>query len=753
MPRNSISRDVLLCACLAAATAAVYLFGGISRANFVYFDDGKYVYADSGGGYVEKNPHVCAGLTWDSVGWAFTSMEQANWHPLTWLSHMLDVTLFGLWPGGHHLTNLLLHCVNAVLVFLVMRSLSEVVWPSAAVAAFFALHPLHVESVAWVAERKDVLSTFLGLLALGAYAAYARRPMSRGQVLWTVAATAWVALVWLIAYARAIEPLLHLQPTPSGVPLGSALSSAALLTLPALAVYGYVSWRLLLVIVALAVGLMAKPMLVTLPFVCLLLDYWPLGRVPALGWPGEARAESQPTRKAGPQPSARRLRRARRGGAAAAAQAASPARAPSPLATLGYLVLEKLPLILLVVASSMVTYAAQQRGGAVVPAAKLPFLPDRIEIVLTAYVRYLGKTLWPAGLASLYPLPLPGHGPHLAAVLAAVGLLVISVAVVWAARHGRRYLAVGWLWYLGTLVPVIGLIQIGDRSLADRYTYLPSLGLFIMAAWGAAEVAGPWPRSRPVLACLTAGLLLACMLLTARQVGYWATSEALFRHTLDVTTDNRITHNNLGNILTWRARDLHDSVRSEAIEQYHLALKIDPNYAEAYNNLGNTLKECNRPNEAIEQYLKAIEADPNYPQAHCNLGNSLVARGQLDKALDEYETSLRLGNAEAAPNLVRVLVHLARIRAAAPNAAQRNGAQAVRLAQRACQLAVGQDLVEAADTLAMAYAEAGSFDQATATAGEAVRLALTIERNDMAEAIRGRRALYEAHRPFRLPAQ
>jgi tetratricopeptide (TPR) repeat protein len=761
MPGNSPVRDLLLCCCLAAATAAVYLFGGISHADFVYFDDGKYVYFNGGGGYIEQNPRVCAGLTPDSVRWAFHSMEQANWHPLTWLSHMLDVTMFGLWAGGHHLTSLVLHCANAVLLFLVLKSLSGAVWPSAAVAALFALHPLHVESAAWVAERKDVLSTLFGLLALGAYAAYARRPMSAGRTLQTGALSGWVALVWLAAYFWAIEPVLYPQPVPSGLPLAPTLWVAAALTLPALVAYGYLSWRYLLVIAGLAVGLMAKPMLVTLPFVCLLLDYWPLGRVPAIRWPRGPRPEPQPRRVASHAPP-RRSRKARRGNAA---RTAPPAQEPSPLAAVGLLVLEKLPLFLLAAASCVVTYIAQQRSGAVVPAANLPFFPQRIENVLTAYVRYLGKTLWPEGLASLYPLR--GENLHAGAALAAAALLVaISAAVAWAARRGRRYLAVGWLWYLGMLVPVIGLVQVGDQSMADRYTYLPSVGLFVMAAWGTAEATARWPQRRLLLACLAVVVLLPCMVLTARQVGYWADSETLFRRTLSVTTDNPITHNNLGNILTWRGRDLHDSVRREAVQQYLRAIQIDPNYAEPYNNLGNTLKECNRVDEAIEQYRKAIQANPNYFEALCSLAYELASHGgrqeaagkygeavaHFGEAVAHYEKAIRVKPDDPLPknNLLVVLLHLARIRAAAPDAAQRDGNEAVRLAQRACQLAGGQN-PELLDTLAMAYAEAGSFDQAAATAHEAIRLASAAGHNELAEGTRSRLALYVAHRPYRLP--
>jgi tetratricopeptide (TPR) repeat protein len=762
-------------------TAAVYLCGGIYRAKFVYFDDGKYVYFNGGGGYVEQNRHVCAGLTRDSARWAFTSMEEANWHPLTWLSHMLDVTLFGLWAGGHHLTSLALHCANAVLVFLVLRSLSApcsaavptagagetpapqagcgqsrsgAVWPSAAVAALFALHPLHVESVAWVAERKDVLSTFLGLLTLLAYASYARHAMAE----------------------KGDSP--HLCEAPSG-------PFRQMGTVP----FFRPSRRYLLVIVGLALGLMAKPMLVTLPFVCLLLDYWPLGRLGPSG--ATAAGPNPPSQKDRSDPSSRGApsKKSRRRSARAPAAPRRPAAgsaAPPPARTLRQrafrLVAEKAPLLALAAASCVVTYIAQQGSAAIVHLEALS-LAERLENVLTAYVRYLGKTLWPAGLASLYPLR--GENLHALTALAAAALLVaVSAAVVLAARHGRRYLAVGWFWYLGTLVPVIGLVQVGEQSMADRYTYLPSLGLFIMAAWGAADVTARWRHRRLALVLLAQAVLLPCMILTARQAAFWADSETLFRHTLSVTTNNRIAHNNLGNILTWRGAELHDMARTEAIEQYRRAVEIDSRYAEAYNNLGNTLQECNRLGEAVRQYRKAIGAKADYPEAHNNLGNALLRLGQVPEAIEHYEAAIRLkpaypeahfglGNAwykmgqvpeaiehyeaavrlrpdylQARNNLVLVLNRLAAIRAAAPEAAQRDGAQAVRLAQRACQLAGGQN-PELLDTLAAAYAEAGSFDQAVATAREAIRLASAAGRGDLAAQIGSRLALYEVHRPCR----
>ena len=356
-----MGRDLGVILVLVVAIAAVY--GETVFHDFINYDDPAYV---------TENPRVQRGLTWENVVWAFTTTEQYNWHPLTWLSHALDCELFGLRrPGGHHLHNLLLHVFNSALLYLVLKRMTAAPWRSAAVAALFALHPLHVESVAWVAERKDVLSTLFWMLMLGAYAWYAARP-------------------------------------------------------------GF--WRYLPVVVFLALGLMAKPMLVTAPFLLLLLDYWPLGR-----WRWEVRAV--------------------------------------------WLVLEKVPLFILMIISSVVTFIAQQRGGAMVPVDILP-VTRRVEGALIAYVAYLGKAIWPSHLAVFYPYP--ASVPWWQWVGAAVILTALTALAVWAGRR-QRYVAAGWFWYLGTLAPVIGLVQVGQQAMADRYTYMPYVGLFVAAVWGVAD--------------------------------------------------------------------------------------------------------------------------------------------------------------------------------------------------------------------------------------------------------------------------
>ena len=386
-------RTLWICCGLIAATVAAYW--SVGSADFVVFDDRDYVY---------ENPHVREGLNWDSAAWALTTVRQSNWHPLTWWSLMLDVQLFGVSSRAMHLVNLGLHLGSSIVLLLALRQMTGSVWRSGMVAALFALHPLHVESVAWVAERKDVLSTLLGMLALWAYVGYAQRP--------------------------------------GGLRYG-------------------------LVLTLLALGLMAKPMLVTLPFVFLLLDYWPLGRFSP--W---AEASSATPRSATAHSTRRQVRKRRRG--------KSPRR--SALRRVRGPLIEKLPFLALVAVSCRITYEVAQSGGAMRPMESMSFLA-RFSNAGAAYVLYIVKMLWPANLSVYYPLP---DEPRLALGLAAWMLLAgLTAGVVLAARHGRKYLAVGWLWYLGTLVPVIGFVQVGEQSMADRYSYLPLAGLFLAATWGA----------------------------------------------------------------------------------------------------------------------------------------------------------------------------------------------------------------------------------------------------------------------------
>jgi tetratricopeptide (TPR) repeat protein len=495
------------------------VFGRVAGNKFVDYDDP---------GYVTENRHVRAGLTFETAAWAFRTGQQSNWHPLTWLSHALDCQLFGPDPAGHHLVSLALHALNAVLLLLALHRMTGALWRSGMVAALFALHPLHVESVAWAAERKDVLSTLFLMLILLAYARHAARPKTA---------------------TRLLVPLLF------------------------------------------ALGLMAKPMLVTLPFVLLLLDFWPLAR-----WGGGAageRASWLPPRR---------------------------------------LVVEKLPLFALAAVSSVVTWLAQQRGGAMAPLDLLP-LGVRLENAVVAYVTYLAKTIWPAGLGVLYPI-----APSLPAwkVVGACAVLAAITAAVVAAARRAPYLVTGWFWYAGTLVPVIGIVQVGLQSGADRYTYVPLVGVFVMLAWGLPDLLRNVRHRQAVLACAAVLVLTGCSALTWRQVAFWRDSATLFGHTLLVTTDNYVVHNNFGGALMREGRV------DEAIAHFEEARRIRPDYAATLSNLGVAVQGKGRIGEAIELYREALKARPEHLEAWLNLGNALGKSGDVEGGLAAFREAERL---------------------------------------------------------------------------------------------------------------
>jgi Tfp pilus assembly protein PilF len=520
--------------------------------------------------YISENPQVAAGLTWQGLVWAFTTGHADNWHPLTWLSHMLDVQLFGVTPGPHHLTNVVLHIANTLLLFGLLHRMTGQVGRSAVVAGLFGVHPLHVESVAWVAERKDVLSTLFGLLTLWGYVAYVRQPR--------------VA-------------------------------------------------RYLVVVLLLALGLMAKPMLVTLPFVLLLLDFWPLGRLA--------------------------------GGAGTAGRPESAALI-DPRSALK-VVWEKVPLLGLTLASSIVTFVAQQRGGAVIGFEVLP-LGQRVANALVSYVAYIGKMLWPTRLAVIYPYP---HSLPIWWVIGSLlGLIGVSVLVIRAARRAP-YLPVGWLWYLGTLVPVIGLVQVGIQSMAaDRYTYVPLIGLFIILAWGIPDLLTRWSY-RHIALPIGAGLVLvACSITASVQVQYWKNRTALWERAVDVTKGNYLAHNNLGNVLAQMGKT------DEAIAHYAEALRIKPGLAEAHNNLGFTLAGRGRADEAMTHYAEALRIKPDYVEARSNLGVALATQGRVDEAIQELREALRMApnDAEVHANLAEMFVRKGQVTESA-----RHYSEAIRL--------------------------------------------------------------------------
>ena len=525
---------------LALATVATYW--PATRCGFVNFDDDLYV---------TENHYVQSGVAWETVKWAFANPVASNWHPLMVLSHALDFELFGAKPWGHHLTSVLLHATNAALLFLLLRALTGALWRSATVAALFAWHPAHVESVAWVAERKDVLSAFFGLLALLFYVRYARgRSSSDG---------------------------------------GTAEHRAFGLD------YG-------LVFMFLAFGLMSKPMLVTWPFVMLLLDWWPLRRFAARG----------------------------------------------SRTSILRLILEKAPFLILVAAASIVTLLVQDRTSALALTDELP-LAARAGNALVSCCRYLGKLLWPSNLAVFYPHP--GHWPAGQVVLAASVLASIT-AVCLLLRRRHPFLLLGWLWYCGTLVPVLGLVQAGEQAMADRYTYLPSIGISLSSIWAVHELTRGWRHREAPLFLVGCLILGSCLAVTWRQLGYWKDSEALFRHALAATDHNYLAHNNLGAALN------DPSQADEAAWQFREALRLKPGYARAHNNLGLTLLKKSQLDEAISQFRSAVRSKPDFASAHKNLGIALHREGRSEEAIAELQKTLELKPeyAEAHYNLGTILI-------------------------------------------------------------------------------------------------
>jgi Flp pilus assembly protein TadD len=502
----------------------IALYSPVLRCDFINMDDPDCV---------TENLHVQNGINRESLMWAFQNTDQhAYWIPITWLSHMLACQFFGLAPWGHHLLNVLLHAANTALVFLLLRRLTGTFWRSIFVAALFGLHPMLVESVAWVTERKDVLSTFFGLLALIFYARYAK------------------------AESNGFFPSSILHP----------LSSPAYC----------------LSFGCLALGLMSKPMLVTWPFVMLLLDYWPLERF------GQVRIQR--------------------------------------------LVIEKTPFLLIAAIAGIVTYQVQKHGGTVIPFDRLP-IGARCENALISYCRYLGKLFWPAHLAVFYPHPI--YWP-LWEVLGATILLVGISMFAWLMRRSRPFMLMGWLWFCGTLVPVIGLVQAGGQAMADRFAYIPSLGLFIMVIWGGYELTRRQESRTLALSAAGVAALILCSGLTWQQLGYWRNSVTLMQHALSVTRNNCVAHNILGYTLQKKGRI------DEAISQYQEAIQIRPEYAEAHYNLGVALFEKGQIDEAINQFDQAVHLNPYDAGAFNNFGSALYSKGRIDEAISKFQESMRL---------------------------------------------------------------------------------------------------------------
>ena len=524
----------LVCAFLVLLIVLVYW--PLRSHTFVKYDDDKYV---------TENRNVNSGLSLENIKWAFTTSHASNWHPLTWLSHMLDCEIFGQSYGAHHLVNLTFHIANTLLLFIVFHRMTKSPLASVFIAALFALHPLHVESVAWIAERKDLLSTFF-----------------------------WILTMW--AYARYVG-----QPKPA---------------------------TYLLTFLFFALGLMAKPMLVTLPFVLLLLDYWPLERFELDG---------------------------------------------DFLKRFGRLVFEKLPFFVLSVTSSVVTFFVQRAGGSMV--AMESFDPGiRIGNAAVSYIQYIGKMFWPVKLAVLYPHTGAKFSMPSGWICAAI-VLLLTVCFIYLGQR-RKYFTVGWLWYLGTLVPVIGLVQVGVQAMADRYTYIPLTGLFVIIVFAAAEFIGQIRWRKIIAGCLALIVIAGLSLLTHMQLKHWRDSATLFKHTLKVTRNNHIMLNNYATFLKGSGQfDL-------AIGYFTEALKLKPDSAEVHNNFGDAMYNAGRIDEGIKYYKKAISLNPQLAAAHYNLAIALAQYGKTDEAINEYKKAIEIRpeNLDTLSNLAYLLAEHSR---------------------------------------------------------------------------------------------
>lgn len=592
--------------CLLLGLATAILYWPITSHGFVGFDDNEYI---------QDNWRIHGGLTWHSVGWAFRTGYASNWHPLTWISHMLDCQLYGLNPAGHHLTNLLLHAASSVLLFILLNQMTGAVWRSGFVAALFAWHPLHVESVAWASERKDVLCAFFWFLAMIAYSRYVfARSQSRDR-------------------GSNQRPILNY----------------------------------LLALIFFVLALLSKPMAVTLPFVLLLMDVWPLRRAFVLP---SATVEAKDN--------------------------------SGHIQTRPFwgLIFEKAPFFALAFAASVVTFLVQRASGAV---ASFTYTPPllRIENVIRAYALYIAKIFWPADLAAIYPFP--KHIPAAPIVGAAVALIVVSGGFFAVARR-RPYLLIGWLWFLGTLVPVIGIVQVGAQSMADRYTYIPSVGLFIAIVWGVADILCIKPRMRGFFVGSGAVSLAACLVVTHHQLGYWENSDQLFKHTIAVTTDNFVACASLGGSMDDQGRT------NEALHYCRESVRIASHYPTGQYNLGTVLLRMGRTDEAIQHFQAALEDDPTFADAEDNWGKALVDQGKLQEAATHFAAAAQLqpDNPEVHYNLGTLLAMESKM----PDAA----------AEFSEALRIRPDYADAQDSLAVVLMKVGRPDEAFPHFSEGIRL-------------------------------
>ncbi|PYK83237.1 MAG: hypothetical protein DME37_00600 [Verrucomicrobia bacterium] len=626
--RPKISRRWLrLGICISLAVLTWVVFGQLLQYDFINYDDPRYVY---------ENTNITKGLTIGGIAWAFTHIHSMNWHPLTTISHMLDCQLYGLKPGAHHFTNVLLHSIVAILLLLVLQRMTGgpsgtgSIWRSAFVAAVFAIHPLRVESVAWIAERKDVLSGVFFMLTLLTYFRYVR--------------------------VRSIGHYLT-------------------------------------VLFMFALGLMCKPMLVTLPFVLLVLDYWPLGRI-----------RGQKSDVSGHE-------------------------------NLVMLVVEKIPLVGLSAISSVVTFLAQR--GAVGWTEQLPVLA-RINNAVVTYAAYMWQMLWPVKLAVFYPHP-ESRLPLWEIILCLLLLIGITAAAV-VLRKSRPYFITGWLWYLGMLVPVIGLVQVGWQGRADRYTYLPQIGLYIAITWGIADVTAAWRWQREIL---TAGTAIVVGLLSWRasvQASYWRDSETLFTHALAVTSNNDVAENNLGIVF------LQKGNLDEAISLLQAAVDLRPENSPAHENLAKALLQKGQVTDALVHYRRLLELQPDNIEVHNIVGTVLIQQGQAREAVEEWQKVLAIQ-----PDNGNAMSNLAWVFATSPDDSLRDGAKAVQLAEQAMRISGGRIPI-IFRTLAAAYAENGRFSEAIQTAQRGIELANSRGNSGLATELQSNIVLYQERQPLRDPS-
>jgi Tfp pilus assembly protein PilF len=542
--------NILICLFLIASILIVYI--QVKNFEFIHYDDDVYI---------TDNYQVQSGLNSKSIRWAFSSIHGSNWHPLTWISHMTDIEIFGMNAGGHHLSNLFFHIINTILLFYILFRMTKASWCSAIVAGLFALHPLHVESVAWISERKDVLSTMF-----------------------------WLLTMW--AYIRYIE-----KPQPG---------------------------RYILILLSFILGLMSKPMLVTLPFVLLIIDFWPLKRLQT-GQKFSTSGLNTGDIKSVENRIYKKQKKLQKSKNDQKDLFKKNIRA-------SHLIIEKIPLFVLTIVSSIITFIAQRRGGAVISLEKYSF-SLRTANALVAYVKYIIKMIWPSNLAVLYPYKteIP-----LFQIIGAVFILIILSFIFIRTTRKYGFFIVGWLWYLGTLVPVIGLVQVGAQSMADRYTYIPLIGIFILITWGINELVKKWHIQKLIIIILTGIVMISSMIYTRRQARYWLNSIVLFDHTLGVTENNYLMYYNLGLFLS------HMGKIEEAIRHYKSALAIKPDYSEALNNLGVTCGKKGDFESAVQHLKEAIRIQPDYEKAHHNLGIVLGHQKKIDEAIIHFNRAIEI---------------------------------------------------------------------------------------------------------------